>query len=58
MIPHPPDPADVVDDGDPDDAYAPGDLTLDDLDPAALDRLVAAMAEVDDHDKTDRKSVV
>lgn len=37
-------------DGDPDDAYCPGDPTIDDLDPVALDQLVAAMADVVDND--------
>lgn len=35
-------------DGDADDAYCPGDPTLDDLDPLALDDLVTAMADVVD----------
>lgn len=43
------DPDRVLPDGDdPDDAYAPGDLTVDDLDPAELGRLVDEMATVVD----------
>lgn len=37
-------------DGDADDAYCPGDPTLDDLDPVALDELVTAMDAVVDKD--------